>query len=116
MARLTSGGSRTIAILKYITSEHNAFSIRKLKEMEQKNFGKSNCGPKFAVVVLHDFSGDCSIISWTGHDFSRTFIRIFAYHSLQMGRGKIKEILKNTKKNSQIHFVQRILGRLIMLH
>ena len=30
-----------------------------------------------------------------------------------MGRRKIKEILKNNKNNSQIHFVQRILKRLI---
>ena len=30
-----------------------------------------------------------------------------------MGRRKIKEILKNNKNNSQIHFVQRILERLI---
>ena len=30
-----------------------------------------------------------------------------------MGRRKIKEILKNNKNNSQIQFVQRILGRLI---
>ena len=47
----------------------------KLKEMEQKLLGKPNCGPKLAIVdyskavikaVLHDFSDDCSIISWTG--------------------------------------------------
>ena len=30
-----------------------------------------------------------------------------------MGRRKIKEILKHSTNNSQIHFVQRILGRLI---
>ena len=30
-----------------------------------------------------------------------------------MGRQKIKEVLKNNKNNSQIHFVQRILRRLI---
>ena len=30
-----------------------------------------------------------------------------------MGRRKIKEILKNTKNNSYIYFVQRIFGRLI---
>ena len=46
-------------------------------------------------------------------DFSRTFIHVCAYHFLQIGRRKIKEILKNNKSNSQIHFVQRILGRLI---
>ena len=48
----------------------------KLKEMEQKIFRKSNCGPKLAIVdyskavikaVHHDFSGDQSINSWTGH-------------------------------------------------
>ena len=41
-----------------------------------KIFGKPNCVPKLAVVdyskavikaVLHDFSGDCSTNSWTGH-------------------------------------------------
>ena len=46
-------------------------------------------------------------------DFSRTFIHDCANHLLQMGRRKIKEILKSSKKNSQIPFVQRILGRLI---
>ena len=30
-----------------------------------------------------------------------------------MGRRKIKEVLKHSTNNSQIHFVQRILGRLI---
>ena len=30
-----------------------------------------------------------------------------------MGGQKIKEILKNTKNKSQIHFAQRIFGRLI---
>ena len=48
-----------------------------------------------------------------GDDFSRTFIHISAYHFLQMGRRNIKEILKSNKKNSQIHFSQRILVRLI---
>ena len=79
-ARLPSSGSPPIAILEYITFEHNAFSITlslmKLKEMEQKIFGKPNCGPKLAIVdyskaviqaVLHDFSGDCSTNFWTGH-------------------------------------------------
>ena len=45
-------------------------------------------------------------------DFCRTFIHVCAYHLLQMGRRKIKEILKSSKNNSQIHFVQRILRRL----
>ena len=53
-ARLIFGGSPPIAILEHITSEHNAFSNRqplmKLKEMEQKNFGKPNCGPKLVMV------------------------------------------------------------------
>ena len=30
-----------------------------------------------------------------------------------MGRRKIKEVLKHSTNNSQIHFVRRILGRLI---
>ena len=45
-ARLPSGGSLTVAILEYIISKHNAFSIRqslmKLKEMEQNVFRKPN--------------------------------------------------------------------------
>ena len=45
-ARLPSGGSPPIAILEHITSEHNVFSIRqplmRLKEIEQKIFGKRN--------------------------------------------------------------------------
>ena len=70
-ARLLFGGSPPIAILEHITSEHNAFSNRqplmKLKEMEQKNFGKPNCGPKLVMVdyskatikaVLHEFLGE----------------------------------------------------------
>ena len=79
-ARLPYGGSPSIAILEHITSEQNAFSIRqllmKLKEMEQKMFGKPNCGPKLVIAdyskaeieaVLYDFSCHRSINSWTGH-------------------------------------------------
>ena len=115
-ARLPYGGSPSIAILEHITSEHNAFSIRqplmKLKEMEQKIFGKPNCGLKLIIInyskvmikaVLHGFSGEslyqyldraCRIIHGDSKtdDFSRTFIHVCAYHFLQMGRGKIKEI------------------------
>ena len=80
MARLPAGGSPPITILEHITSDHNGFSITqslmKLKEMEQKIFGKPNFGPKIAIVdyskavikvVLHNFSVDCSTNSWTGH-------------------------------------------------
>ena len=79
-ARLPAGGSPPIAILEHITSEYNALSITQLfmkpKEMEQKIFGKPNCGPKFAIVdyskavikvTLHDFSGNRSTNSWAGH-------------------------------------------------
>ena len=75
-ARLPSGGSPVITSLEHITSEHNMFSIRQslmnLKETEQKNLGKPNCGPKLAIVdyskavikaLLHDFSADHSFIS-----------------------------------------------------
>ena len=79
-ARLLSGGSPPIAFLEYITSELNALSMSqlfmKLKDMEQKIFGKPNCEPKLAIVdyskavikaVLHDCSGDWYTNSWTGH-------------------------------------------------
>ena len=136
-ARLPSGGSPSITILRHITSEYNAFSIRqpfmKLKEMEQLMFGKPNCGPKLVIVdyrkvnikaVLDEFSReslyhylDRTYITIHGDsktdDFSRTFIHVSGYHFLQMGRRKIKEILKSNKNNSQIHFAQRILARLI---
>ena len=46
-------------------------------------------------------------------DFSRTFIHVSAYHFLQMERRKIKEILKNSRSNPQIHFLRPILWRLI---
>ena len=136
-ARLPSGGSPLIAILEHITSEHNMFSIAqplmKLKQMEQKIFGKPNCGPKLVIVdyskamiktLLHEFSGE-SLYQYLDRvyriihgdskidDFNRTFIHVCAYHLFQMGRGKIKEILKHSKNNSQIHFVQRILVRLL---
>ena len=75
-----AGGSPLITSLEHIKSEHNALSIAqplmKLKEMEQKNFGKPNCGPKLAIVdyskavikvALHDFSGNRSTNSWAGH-------------------------------------------------
>ena len=131
-AGLPSGGSPPIAILEHITSEHNAFSIRqplmKLEEMEQKKFGKRNCGPKVVIVdyskamikaVSHEFFGE-SLYQYLDRayriihgdsktdDFSRTFIHVCTYHVLQMGRRKIKEILKSSKSNSQ-----QILGRLI---
>ena len=108
-ARLPSGGSPLTEILKHITSEHNAFSIRqplmKLKGMELKIFGKPNCGPKLYIVnyskaitkvVLHEFSGE-SLYQYLNRvykiihgdsktdDFSRTFIYVCAYHFLQMG-------------------------------
>ena len=47
---------------------------------------------------------------------AETFMNVYAFHFLQMGRWKIKEILKNTKKNSQIYFVQPALDRFILLH
>ena len=34
------------------------------------------------------------------------FIHVYRHHLLQMGRCKIKEILKNTKNNSQVYYVQ----------
>ena len=136
-ARLLFGGSPPIAILEHIRSEHNAFSNRqplmKLKEMEQKNLGKPNCGPKLVMVnyskaaikaVLHEFLGEspCQYLDRAYRiingdsktdDFCRTFIHVCAYHFLQMGRWKIMEILKSSKNNSQIHFARRILGRFI---
>ena len=105
----------------------------KLKEIEQKISAKTNCGAKHVIVdysksiikaVLHEFSGE-SLYQYLDrayraihgesktNDFSGTFIQVCAYYFLQMGRRKIKEILKNSKNNSQIHFVPRILGRLI---
>ena len=135
--RLPSVGSPPIAILEHITSEHNAFSIRqplmRLKEMEQNIFRKPNCGPALVTVdhsksmikaVLHEFSGESlfqyldlayRIVHGNGKkdDFSRTFIHVCAYHFLEMGKRKIKEILKNTKNISQINFAQRNFGRLI---
>ena len=47
---------------------------------------------------------------------AETFMNVYAFHFLQMGRSKIKEILKNTKKNFQIYFVQPALDRFILLH
>lgn len=137
-ARLPSSRSPSITILRHITSEYNAFSIKqpfmKLKEMEQLMFGKPNCGPKLVIVdyrkvnikaVLDEFSRE-SLYQYldrayniTIHgdsktdDFSRTFIHVSGYHFIQMGRQKFKEILKSNKNNSQIHFAQRILARLI---
>ena len=43
----------------------------------------------------------------------RLFMFVHIIEFLQMGRWKIEETLKNNKNNSQIYFVQRILGRLI---
>ena len=130
-ARLPSGGSPLIVILEHITSEHNTFSITqllmKLKQIEQKIFEKPNCGPKLVIAdyskamiktLLHEFSGE-SLYQYLDRvyriihgdskidDFNRTFIHVCAYHLFQMGRGK------HSKNNSQIHFVQRILVRLL---
>ena len=93
----------------------------KLKEMEQKIFGKPNCGPKHVLLdysktmvkaILHEFSRELLFQYVDKVDFSQTFIHVCAYHFLQMGRRTIKKILKNTKNNSQTHFVQQILGSL----
>ena len=92
----------------------------KLKEMEQKNFGKPNDGPKLVIVdyskamikaEFHEFSGELLYqYSDRAHrvihgdskkdDFSRTFIHVCAYLFLQVGRRKIKDILENNKSNS----------------
>ena len=105
----------------------------KLKEMEQIFFEKPNCRPKLVILdyskamikaVLHEFSGESlyqcldrayRIIHGDSKkdDFSRAFIHVSAYYFLQMGRREIKEISKNNKNNSQVHFFQWILGRLI---
>ena len=75
-------------------------------------------------ALLYEFSGESffqyldlayRIVHGDGKkdDFSRTFIHVCAYHFLEMGKRKIKEILKNTKNISQINFAQRNFGRLI---
>ena len=105
----------------------------KLKEIEQNIFGKPNCGSKLLIIdygksmikaILYEFSGewlfqysDRAYRIFHGDskkdNFSRTFIHVCAYHFLQMGRRKIKKILKITRNNPQIHFVQQFFGRLI---
>ena len=105
----------------------------KLKEIEQNIFGKPNCGSKLLIIdygksmikaILHEFSGEW-LFQYSNRayrifhgdskkdNFSRTFIHVCAYHFLQMGRRKIKKILKITRNNPQIHFVQQFFGRLI---
>ena len=94
----------------------------KLKEMEQNIFGKANCGPKLVLLdhsktmvkaIFREFSREL-LFQYLGKvDFSQTFIHVCAYHFLQMGRRKIKKILKITRNNPQIHFVQQYFGRLI---
>ena len=89
-----------------------------------QNLSSSNYSQALIKATLHGFSEE-SLYQYLDRaykiihgdsktdDFSRTFIHDCANHLLQMGRRKIKEILKSSKNNSQIHFVQRILGRLI---
>ena len=68
-ARLAAVGSPPITILRHITYKYNAFSIKqrfmKLKKLEQKMFGKPNCGPRLVIadyrkvnikIVLDEFS------------------------------------------------------------
>ena len=89
-----------------------------------QNLSSLNIAKVIINAVLHEFSGESLHYSFDRayriihedsktDDFSRTFIHACAYHFLQIGRWKIKEVLKNNKNNSQIHFAQKILGRLI---
>ena len=95
-ARLPTSGSPSIAILEHIT--HITVLLDYSKTMVK--------------AILREFSGESLFQYLDKVDFSQTFIHVCVYHFLQMGRRKIKEILKNTKNNFPTHFVQRILGRL----
>ena len=125
-----------IAIIEYITTNHNIFSIRqplmKLRELEFQIF-RQNATPQLIVTdyskaiiqaVLLEFNKE-SLHEYLNRTFritekinqqditnssTKITLHICSYHVLKMNFEKLK---KCTKKNSIIHFCQRLLGRLI---
>uniref|UniRef100_A0A7M5UQC9 ubiquitinyl hydrolase 1 n=1 Tax=Clytia hemisphaerica TaxID=252671 RepID=A0A7M5UQC9_9CNID len=133
MARLPSGKCPPLPLLEYISSENNVFSIRqafsRLREVENRIYGSGNAvSPKLIIIdysaamvqaVLQEFTGSTleeylertyRIIHGKADksDLEKTFIRICAYHFLQMCRRNLKPY-----SESQQHFALRAIGRLI---